>query len=279
MIRQSIIRSFGEPSRRWKHLLNFLIFAVLAYWFLPRPYPGADELRVMTYNIRHGLGIDRVLDLTRIAAVINDFQPDIVILNEVDMGTGRSNGIQDMAQLAVLTRLNGYFARSINFDGGEYGNGLLSRWSISGKLDVWDISTAISQEGRSVFRALIPIKSDTLQIFGTHFGLVEQERTTQARFIDSLLVTAIKRYPTILAGDFNFIRSSPGYQIISRRIPDTYKFLGLDSIKTYPVPNPEKTIDYIFASLHWTGIQAVPVSIATADTASDHYPLQVVLVP
>ncbi|HCW75692.1 MAG TPA: hypothetical protein DHU63_04045, partial [Candidatus Marinimicrobia bacterium] len=61
--------------------------------------------------------------------------------------------------------------------------------------------------------------------------------------------TAIKRYPTILAGDFNFIRSSPGYQIISRRIPDTYKFLGLDSIKTYPVPNPEKTIDYIFASL------------------------------
>lgn len=233
----------------------------------------------MTYNIRHGLGTDRILKLERIAAVINEFQPDIVVLNEVDMETGRSNGIRDVDRLAELTHLNGYFSRSIDFDGGEYGNALLSRQSILNELQVWDISTPISKEGRSLFRAVIPMKSDndTIQIFGTHLGLDEQERTAQADFIDSLLVLYQNRYPTILAGDFNFEHTSQAYQIISRRLPDTYVFLNLDTLKTYPTPAPEKTIDYIFASLNWSFLEAVLPEIALVDTASDHYPLQLVL--
>ncbi|MCF7798147.1 MAG: endonuclease/exonuclease/phosphatase family protein [Lentisphaeria bacterium] len=279
MIRNIFSRSFRDPSRRWKHIINLLIFALLAFLFLPNPFKSTSELRVMTYNIRHGLGLDRVLKLERIAAVINDFEPDIVVLNEVDMGTARSNGVRDTDRLAELTGLHGYFGRSIDFDGGEYGNGLLSRWPIAGRLQVWDISNALSNEGRSVFRAVIPTTDDTLQVLGTHLGLDENERTLQARFIDSLLVIYAHRYPTILAGDFNFEVTSQGYEIITRRLPDTYAFMGLDSIRTYPVPTPERRIDYIFASLNWSGLQAVHPQIAVVDTASDHYPLQLVLVP
>lgn len=279
MISHFFSKNFRDPARRWKHILNLMLFALLAYLFLPNPFKSAPELRVMTYNIRHGLGLDRVLKLERIAAVINDFDPDVVVLNEVDMGTARSNGLRDMDRLAELTGLHGYFGRSIDFDGGEYGNGLLSRQPISGELQVWDISNEMSNEDRSVFRAVIPTPDDTLQVFGTHLGLDEAERVLQVRFLDSLLVAYGGSFPTILAGDFNFQDQSEEYEIITRRLPDTYAFLGLHTVKTYPVPAPEKRIDFIFASLDWSGLQAVPPHIAVVDTASDHYPLQLVLVP
>ncbi len=277
MIHEFVKSTFGNPAKRWKHLINFLIFAVLAWWLLPNPNAPRHTLRVMTYNIRHGLGMDRLLRLERVAEVINDFRPDIVVLNEVDMGTKRSEDLREVDVLTHLTKLNGYFARSIDFDGGEYGNALLSRWKIAQPLQVWDISDSIGREGRSVFRAVVTYDADTVQVFGTHLGLIESERHYQVRFIDSLLVHFQDRYPILLMGDFNFSRKSTAYRILTHRIPDTYAFLGYDSVRTYPAPKPDHTLDYIFASPDWSGLQALFPHPAVMDTASDHFPIRLVL--
>jgi endonuclease/exonuclease/phosphatase family metal-dependent hydrolase len=79
------------------------------------------KLRVMTYNIHVGIGMDKKLDLTRIAAVINSQKPDLVGLQEVDRGVTRTQQIDEIAELAKLTRMNYDFAFNLRYQGGQYG--------------------------------------------------------------------------------------------------------------------------------------------------------------
>ena len=63
------------------------------------PAGGHLRLRVLSYNIHHGEGVDRKLDLPRIASVIKSVKPDLVALQEVDQGTERTNKIDQAAEL------------------------------------------------------------------------------------------------------------------------------------------------------------------------------------
>lgn len=67
----------------------------------PDSADGQVRLRVLSYNIHHGEGVNRKLNLTRIADVIKSVNPDIVALREVDQGTERTNEI-DQVQLRHL---------------------------------------------------------------------------------------------------------------------------------------------------------------------------------
>ena len=85
-------------------------------------------LRIMTYNIHVGVGMDKKLDLKRIADVINKEKPDLVGLQEVDRGVKRTEGKDEIAELAALTRMDYAFAHNLDFQGGQYGVAILSRF-------------------------------------------------------------------------------------------------------------------------------------------------------
>ena len=85
------------------------------------------SLRVMTYNIHHGQGMDGELDLERIAALIRENDPDLVALQEVDLLTNRTARVDQAAELARLVRMHHAFARFMFYDGGEYGLAVLSK--------------------------------------------------------------------------------------------------------------------------------------------------------
>jgi len=87
-------------------------------------------LRVMTYNIHVGVGMDQKLDLERIADVINHERPDLVGLQEVDRGVRRTQGVDEIGELSKLTRMNYAFAHNLDYQGGEYGVAVLSRFPI-----------------------------------------------------------------------------------------------------------------------------------------------------
>src|SRR5688572_27405034 len=90
------------------------------------PPASARTLRVLTYNIHHSEGRDAQFDLDRIAGVIRAANPDIVALQELDQGNSRSGfDVFQLNRLAELTSLDGYFGKTINYMGGEYGNGVL----------------------------------------------------------------------------------------------------------------------------------------------------------
>src|SRR5688572_14615065 len=89
-----------------------------------------DELRVLTYNIHHGEGVDGKFDLPRIAAVIKSVSPHVVALQEVDQQTARSSGVDQAAELSRLTGMEVVFGRNIDFQGGGYGTAVLSKLPI-----------------------------------------------------------------------------------------------------------------------------------------------------
>ena len=94
-------------------------------------YAGSGHaIRVLCYNIHHGAGMDGELDLKRIARVIKSASPDIVSLQEVDKQTERSHGVDQAKELARLTGMQYAYGASMPFQGGEYGNAVLTTFPI-----------------------------------------------------------------------------------------------------------------------------------------------------
>src|SRR4051812_44008771 len=87
----------------------------------------AKTLRVMTYNIQHGAGTDQKVNLPRLAEVINREHPDLVGLQEVDRGVERTQHVDEIAELARMTKMEYAFAYNLHYQGGQYGVAILSR--------------------------------------------------------------------------------------------------------------------------------------------------------
>ncbi|HVM36383.1 MAG TPA: endonuclease/exonuclease/phosphatase family protein [Actinomycetota bacterium] len=83
-------------------------------------------LRVATFNIRHGLGIDKRLDLDRTASVVRTTGAGLIALQEVDRGLPRSNRVDQAAALGDATGMHATFAPTLRRAGGEYGIALLT---------------------------------------------------------------------------------------------------------------------------------------------------------
>jgi len=222
----------------------------------------------MTYNIRHGLGMDSILDLERIVRVIRSVDPDILILNEVDQGTNRSGGVAQADSLAKMLDMQAYFGRSIDYDGGQYGNALLSKFPVN-TFRVIDISTDTLREGRSVFLASLRVDTDTLYVIGTHLGLDSLERQQQVTSILQVLPVSER---VILAGDFNFEPGTQGYKQVNNRLKDGIAISHDRPSSTFPANQPQRRIDYIFLGMDILPGEGPQIKSADLEVASDHLP-------
>src|SRR6478609_4130425 len=91
----------GKWWMRTRRTWAFLAIVVVAVSRVDAELPR--EIRVITYNIHHGEGMDKKFDLERIAKVLLAEKPDIVALEEVDQGTRRASGVDQPAEFARLT--------------------------------------------------------------------------------------------------------------------------------------------------------------------------------
>ncbi|MCF7921838.1 MAG: endonuclease/exonuclease/phosphatase family protein, partial [Candidatus Marinimicrobia bacterium] len=227
-----------------------------------------ESYSIMTYNIWHGVGIDRILDLPRTAGVIQAGNPDFVILNEVDAGTARSFAVQQADSLGKLLGLHALFGRSIDYDGGQYGNALLSRYPIV-DFHIVDLSADNLLEGRSVFISRVDLLGDTITIMGTHLGLSAEEQHEQV----ARIINALPEYDRIiLAGDFNFEDNSENYLGITNVLRDGLKEVNLEPSLTFPADKPVRRIDYIFIGAGIEALESSPVQHIERTIASDHQP-------
>src|SRR5678815_3613975 len=112
-----------------RHLARFALLVIFALVLFCSGFSATAKrkLRVMTYNIHVGVGMDKKLDLQRIADVINKEKPDLVGLQEVDRGVKRTEGKDEIAELAAMTRMHFAFAPNLDYQGGKYGVAILSR--------------------------------------------------------------------------------------------------------------------------------------------------------
>ena len=145
-------------------MLKFVAFCLVG--FAIGDAGEAQSVALLSYNIHHGEGMDGKIDLRRIAAVIKSVSPDAVVLQEVDRRAERSGGVDQAGELAQLTGLKMIFGRTIELQGGQYGNAILSITSLE---QVENIAFPQGQEPRSALKANANIDGKlSINIISTH---------------------------------------------------------------------------------------------------------------
>jgi endonuclease/exonuclease/phosphatase family metal-dependent hydrolase len=227
-------------------------------------------LRVMSYNIHHGEGLDGKLDLERIAKVITDAKADLVGLQEVDRGTERTHKRDLPAELAKLTGLTVQFDRNIPHQGGAYGNAVLTRFPIKRAKNT-HLKSFANGEQRGVQQIVLDIQGREVLFMNTHLDArrdpAEREHSaTELRTI----VAAAGAMPIILVGDFNAAPTAPSIAAIREFLTDSWPVVNKTDGFTIPVKKPTKRIDYIWSTP--ASITPVKMSVLYSE-ASDHLPI------
>ena len=237
------------------------------------PPAAPASLRVLTYNIHIGKGLDGKLDLERIARVIRDSKADVVALQEVDVKTRRTENVDQAAELARLTNMHVHFGKAMDHDGGAYGVAILSRFELS------DAKThALGSEGRSEPRAAAEAHfrvgdgGPRVAFFGTHLEHASEPlRVKQAEVL--LRATAAADAPiVILAGDFNAEPGSEPMRMLLDRWTDATAKPG---DPTFPAGAPKIRIDYILYA-PTKHVKVIESQVLDERIASDHRPVLVV---
>ena len=224
-----------------------------------------NTLKLMSYNIKNANGMDNVCNFQRIANVINNASPDVVAIQEVDSMTNRSGQKYVLGEIADRTQMHGYFAPAIDYDGGKYGIGLLTK-QVPLRLQ------SLPLPGREEARTLILAEFADYIYCCTHMSLTEEDRMKSLELVKAFTSSSTK--PLFLAGDMN---AEPESGFI-KELQKDFQILSNPKQHTFPAPDPKETIDYI-ATLKQNakGFAVISAKVINEPMASDHRPILVEL--
>ncbi|MCA9322183.1 MAG: endonuclease/exonuclease/phosphatase family protein [Planctomycetes bacterium] len=232
-----------------------------------------QQLRIVSYNIHHGEGTDSVFDLERIASVIRSVEPDLVALQEVDRATQRSSGVDQAAELGRLTGLTATYGMAMPYQGGGYGDAVLSRHPqiASGALP---LAASLDHEPRIATWVTIEVGGRPVTFVSTHLDHTKdpQDRVSQARAL-------VAHWPreamgdVILVGDLNAKPGSEPMRILLEHFDDAS---AGSPAHTYPSEGPVRRIDWVLFRPE-RGWRVVESGVLDETVASDHRALFVVL--
>jgi endonuclease/exonuclease/phosphatase family metal-dependent hydrolase len=232
-------------------------------------------LRILTYNIHHGEGMDGAFDLERLAGIINATHPDLVSIQEVDEGTRRSDGVHQLRELGRLTGLTPTFGQAMDFEGGGYGVGILSRWKPQ-SIENRALPVTPDREPRTMLTAVIIPGPHwpRLAFTSTHFdsGREADQRTAQAIAINDRLRDEPGTL-RILAGDFN---SGPDTDVTATLKTRWTEVSAADRPTLSISGRLSFRVDYIFVDQpsRWRVVES---QVIEDRIASDHRPVLAVL--
>ncbi|MFC0626989.1 endonuclease/exonuclease/phosphatase family protein [Kribbella deserti] len=236
---------------------------------------GVRSIRVMTYNIHHAQGVDGVLDLERIAKVIEDSGAEVIGLQEVDRHwSERSEWVDQAAWLARRLHMHVRYAANLDLDPltpgaprRQYGTAILSRYPIKASGNSL-LPKYPGQEQRGLLEATIRVRGRDIRFANTHLTHNnDAERQEQADRIAALVGSSDQ--PTLLVGDLNAVPTARPITTLTSILRDTWVEVGVGPGYTISAENPTKRIDYLLHSptLH-------PRTAAVLPTlASDHLPV------
>ena len=241
--------------------LMAVLFMLLPLCNLYSQEKGAREdntLRIMSYNIRNGRGMDDVSNFQRTADVINKVRPNVVAVQEVDSVTGRSGQIDVLRVLADKTLMFPIYAPAIDYDGGKYGIGMLAKEKPLGY-------RYLALPGREEERALLIVEFEKYIYCCTHLSLTGEDRLASLDIIRREAAKANK--PLFIAGDFN---AHPDSEVI-KGIQKDFVILTNTKQPTFPADEPTETIDYIAAyAKDTTAFTRLSSWVVNEPAASDH---------
>ncbi|MCA9036251.1 MAG: endonuclease/exonuclease/phosphatase family protein [Planctomycetaceae bacterium] len=238
------------------------------------PLAASTTLRVLCYNIHYGQGNDGVYDLERLAKVIKDSQADIVALQEVDVVVRRSGLVHQARELAKLTGLAVRFGPTQHYDGGLYGNAVLTRFPVQDvhiqPLPYSESTAARTTYPRGAIRTELTISNGIpITFISTHFQHnVPEDRIAEAKAVNQLFAADSPSQPVILAGDMN---ATPDSEPIAILLEKWNHAMDAAQSPSAPSSKPRSRIDYVF--YRGAGIRMTHSEVIEDDMASDHRPV------
>ncbi|MCU9613008.1 endonuclease/exonuclease/phosphatase family protein [Caldibacillus lycopersici] len=228
------------------------------------------SITVMTYNIHRGIGIDKKLNLTRIAKVIKESGAEIIGLQEVDRFYGERSGFKD--QVRELADILGYhyvYGANGNLppakgrvENRQYGMAIFSKYPIIESKHTK--LTALEKPNRGILYAKINVNGKALSIFNTHLSLSTRSRLMEVQEINEL--TKQVEGPKVLLGDFNTSALRKEFRILLTGGKWIDTFAKVKDAQTFPADDPDRRIDYILISSSITASQQRVIR----SQASDH---------
>jgi len=234
--------------------------------------------RIVTYNVHRCVGNDRRLDVARVADVLAKLEPDIVALQELDVGRARTGGADQAHDIAKRLDMACHFHAALKVEEELYGDAILTAYPEkliqAGPLPGYSVMPML--EPRGALWVEVDIDGRSVQVLNTHLGLVPKEQQIQAAFLAGPSWLAHPRCvgPRILLGDFNATASSVVYRTLTARLSAARRLAPTQTAtSTFPSQLPVLRIDHLFVSpdIRVTDVFA-PFGPQTR-AASDHLPL------
>src|SRR4051812_33108118 len=258
---------------------------------MTKPAPGPDQppipVRLVTFNIRHGVGADDRLDLPRLAKVLQGLDADVLCLQEVDRHYGkRSDDVDEPLLLSRALDMQLAWGPAIEEPGSgdrpdrQYGNALLSRFPIL----VSDVHPLPGTgEPRSALRTLVELDGGTLWVTTSHLTRRGgKERAVQLATLAGLHTDAMGS--GVVVGDFNTPADAPELAELRALFTDAWeiardkqdrsgwRFWRHDGGFTHPAGSPHRRIDQVWVT---GGVGVASAQVLDGHGASDHLPLVV----
>jgi len=231
-----------------------------------------NSVKLMSYNVHHCNPPSKqgMIDVDAVAAVIKKENPDIVALQEIDVNTGRSGKINQAALLATKAGYPSFFfARAIDFDGGQYGITILSRYPLSNtRIHRLPTDEKMGGEPRVLATATVTLPGNKVLTIGcTH---LDAENDPASRLLQVGEINRIAgeiTTPFVIAGDFNAGEGSSVINILDKQFTRTCQ----QCKPTFP-DSDARAIDFIAyrPQEHFSvgEHRAIPETYA-----SDHFPI------
>ncbi|MDS1033077.1 endonuclease/exonuclease/phosphatase family protein [Porphyromonadaceae sp. NP-X] len=249
----------------------FLLFVMFLFQVV-EAQNSSFQLKVMTYNIRFG----ELATLSEISSFIKNEEPDLVALQECDWKVNRERALHQKGkayinEIAYYTELFGLYGKAINYKGGYYGVGLLSKYPIIKSERILLPNPEHGKEQRVLLIAEIELPNDKLLTFiCTHLEVSSSKtRLAQIKFINEE-IKKIKT-PILLAGDFNTtphdIEIKNGFVKWNDLTDTTY---------TFSTKQPTIKIDYIYG-YPYQNFKLVSTNVYQDCKLSDHFPVSSII--
>ena len=236
------------------------IFIVLVLLAMGVTTVSAKKVRVMSYNVHNCIGSDGIKSYKRCAEIILDAKPDIVAIQEVDSMASRRNNCYVLGEMAKRCGYHPYFGKTIPFQGGAYGIGVLTK------------EKALSVEFhrlpcRKEPRGLLVVEMKDYYLLATHLSLIKEDQLSSVKIIRDI-ASKLKK-PVFIAGDMNARPKSAtmaAFKEFATVLNDENKF-------TFSARKPHRCIDYIMGTNG--SFKSLNNHVYYGSLASDHLPFYV----
>jgi len=242
------------------------------------PAAESQTFRVMTYNVHSCVGMDGKVSPSRIARIIARHRPDIVSLQELDVGRPRTGRVDQAARIGEKLGMQCCFHPALRIGDGQYGNAILSRDAMRLVKADWlpRLRAQRPFQPRAALWVAVERSGYALQVINAHLSLWPKERLLQVEALlgDEWLGHADCRPPVVLCGDFNATPGSSVCRRLGRRLLDAQRVLAAHRpLRTWSGRYPTHRIDHVFVGPR---IEVVSIEVPNTELekiASDHLPV------